>query len=76
MIRDIKQAQILVEDYEDAIDELGEEDQRAINAWLRAVEVEVAKRKFLSFNNRRANFGRASAIELLHLRLFGNLKNE
>lgn len=73
MMRDVKQAQILVEDYEDAIAELDEDDRRAINVWLRAVEMAVADRKFISFNHRRASFGRASAIELLHLRLFGNL---
>lgn len=73
MIRDVKSAQRLVQDYEDAIEELGEEDRRLVNIWLKAVELAVADRKFLNSANRRANFGRASAIELLHLKLFGNL---
>ena len=70
---DVRTARILVEDYEDAIAELSDDDRMVINVWLRAVERAVSERKYSRMGNKRANFGRASAIELLHLKLFGNL---
>ena len=74
MERSVKATQELIEDYEDAIEELSEEDRGVINAWLKAVEMAVTDRKFTISGHKRANFGRSAAIELLHIRLFGNLE--
>ena len=76
MERSVKATRELVQDYEDAIAELGEEDRHIINVWLTAVEEAVSDVRLKNMRFGKSNFGRASAIELLHLRLFGNLEGE